>query len=162
MKNLLLLLSGVFFLHCCSSPSPSASINLNGTWSLISSNEDTDEYYQLKINNAKVQRLFIHGIQENNQISLDDRYIIFSDEYKLNLTVLSKDKIEISDGETNHSLKRITPKPYCFCIDPYFYHRKFNYDIRQTSPTDSLQIQKIKDKMWENFSGNIDGNMNEK
>ncbi len=157
MKNSLLILS-ILFLHSCSSQKPNTPID--GTWSLISSNDQTDEYYQLQIDDSKVQRLFTHGIQENNRILLDDGYIVFLEQYKLNLKVLSKDEIQISDEETTHTLKKIVPKPYCFCIDPYFYHRKFNFDIRQTNPTDSLRIQEIKDKMWENFNGNIDGDMN--
>lgn len=129
--------------------------NFYGTWSLSSSNDKNDEYYQIKINTDNIERLYLDGlIAEKNK--LEKGKILFLNKHPVSLKKRSNDELEISDGETYHLLRRVNLESSCFCIDANFFHRKFSYEIRQLEERDSLKTTKLKSQIWEHFKEDID------
>lgn len=152
MKNLMALMVFSMLISCSKNPNTPTE---RGVWSLVSSTDKNDRYYQIKIDKNEIIRLFEHGdiIQDKNTITGTQ---LFLSSHPLTIQLLQPDKLEISDNSTTHIFQRIELIEDCYCTDFRFFHNKFNFEINSiTSHRDSSKIDSLKNVMWDYFSGDI-------
>ena len=125
-----------------------------GVWSLVSSTDKEQEYYQIKIEKEQITRLFEHGNVLIDKNTIKGNQVMLMG-YPLNIELLQADKLRISDDTITHIFQRIELIEDCFCTDCRFFSKKFNYLINATNPNDSLKINQLKNEMWAHFSGDI-------
>lgn len=154
MTKKLLLLCFLSSMISCWSTSIIDKHPLIGEWSLVSSTNVNDEYYQVKIEKNKLTRLYKHGDILVDNYTLGEYKVKLSG-YDVDLILVDDTTLLIKDNSTSQKFQKITQPTDCFCIGGDFFYRKFNFDASHTNRSDTMRIDSLKNVMWEYFGSGI-------